>query len=132
MRSVVILGPSIQLGKEHLTNLEFDPSRPYTYCRLCGDIFQPALNRLAFPTLLDSLEATDQRKAWSHKHARTHTDAEHNQLLLSGLHCTPEALHKLVPFGIIPASDIAISNESEHAGLEAPKAPLDDVQGGGS
>lgn len=111
--------------------MEFMPNRDYTYCRICGTIFQPSLNRVPSQeyTAEVILAANILRREWSQSHAATHTATEHRQLALSGRHCTPEALQKLVPYGIIPVSDISLDTESERAGLEAPRAPVNDVEG---
>lgn len=113
------------------TGLEFDPSRDYTYCRICGVVFQPALNRVPLDEYTAEVifAANIQRREWSQKHARQHTPREHKMLELSGRHCTPEALEVLVTYGIIPVSDIVMDGEHEHAGLQAPRAPVNDVEG---
>jgi hypothetical protein len=110
--------------------LLFNPQRDYVYCRICGVIYQPELNRLPNNeyTAEVQLTALNMRREWSFKHARLHPPSQHRLLALSGRHVTPEALQRLVPFGIIPVSDIAFDNESEHAGLEAPRAPTNDVE----
>ena len=112
------------------SGMVFMPDRDYTYCRICGQLFQPALNRVSPQeyTAEVMLAAQIQRREWSQLHASKHTSTQHRQLAQSGRHCTPEALQKLVPFGIIPVSDIVFDNESMHAGLEAPRMPTDDVE----
>lgn len=112
------------------SGMSFDSTRDYVYCRICGVIYQPPLNRIPSPdyTAQVQLAALILRKEWSQKHAKQHTSAQHRQLQLSGRHCTPEALQRLVPFGIIPVSDIVFDEESEHAGLTAARAPFDDVE----
>jgi hypothetical protein len=113
------------------SGMTFMPTRDYTYCRICGVVYQPELNRVPEEeyTVEVILAANLLRREWSQYHARSHSSTEHRQLKDSGRHCTPEALQKLVPFGIIPVSDIVFDNESEHAGLEAPRAPVNDVEG---
>lgn len=113
------------------SGMDFIPTRDYTYCRICGEIYQPQLNRVSEEEYTSEviLAANILRREWSQRHARTHTSYEHRMLALSGRHCTPEALHRLVPFGIIPVSDIAFDPESEQSGLEAPRAPSNDVEG---
>jgi len=111
------------------SGMVFNPNRDYTYCRICGVIYQPELNRVPNPTAEIILAAEILRRQWSQVHAKIHTSTEHRQLALSGRHCTPEALQKLVPFGIIPVTDIVFDQESEHAGLEAGRAPTNDVEG---
>jgi len=110
--------------------MQFDPSRPYTYCRICGTVYQPGLNRLPICDITDEtdLAAELHRREWSSRHARLHSSTEHRSLERSGRHCTPEALQRLVPLGIIPVSDIVMNPESEHAGLTAPRAPNNDCE----
>lgn len=104
---------------------EFRKDRDHTFCRICGKVFQPALNRLPDEYYGDSAiyEAMLQRRAWSEKHARTHPAREHELLRLSGRFVTPEAALALVPYGIIPVQDIVFSVEHEQAGLEAVRMP---------
>jgi len=110
----------------------FMPNRDYTYCRICGVIFQPELNRVPSEdyTAEVILAAELQRRSWSQQHAKTHSATEHRQLAQSGRHVTPEALQRLVPFGIIPVSDMALDEESAAAGLETGRMPTNDVEGG--
>ena len=124
-RPVVIAGPYFKLD-----GLDFIPNRDYTYCRICGTIFQPQLNRVPDEEYTAEVifAAEILRREWSQTHAKQHSQAQHRQLALSGRHCTPEALQRLVPFGIIPVSDLVFDNESEHAGLEATRMPTDDVE----
>lgn len=132
---ITLHGPSIQLGAHALTGMEFDPARPYIYCKLCGEIYQPSINRKPKLTPQDVQLANDMRTTWSRRHNRQHhTEREIKQLEQSGRHLTPEAVLRLVPFGIIPVSDIVYSqvtdglSDHEQAGLEAPKVPIDDVE----
>lgn len=90
----------------------FDPTVPHTCCRLCGGVFQ---------SKLAGLEATLERRAWSFKHARTHTPLEHRRLALSGNWCTPEAAQKLAAFGIIDLVGLVMDDEIEQAYKEAPR-----------
>lgn len=124
-RPIIVNGPSFGCD-----GMLFNPSRDYVYCRICGVIYQPELNRTPAPDYTNEviLAAEILRREWSQKHARTHSPAQHRQLKLSGRHCTPEALQRLVPFGIIPVTDIVMDPESEHAGLTAARAPFDDVE----
>ena len=126
---LVINGPIIGLGPDD--GFTFIPTRDYVYCRICGVIYQPGLNRVPDEEYTNEviLAAEILRREWSQKHARIHSQAQHRQLALSGRHSTPEALQRLVPYGIIPVVDIVFSEESEHAGLTANRAPTDDVEG---
>ena len=113
------------------SGMEFMPNRDYTYCRICGTVYQPELNRVPIEeyTAEVILAAELQRREWSQNHAKKHSETEHRQLAQSGRHCTPEALVRLVPLGIIPLSDLGLDAESAAAGLEAPRLPNNDVEG---
>ena len=108
--------------------MEFEPECSHTFCRICGITFQSELDRTPEPDAMIEFEARMRRMEWSHKHAKTHPAREHEALEKSGRFLTPEAAVKLVPLGIIPVQDIVFSDESEHAGLEAPRMPTDDVE----
>lgn len=116
---------TLAVGMTTPDGMEFDPKRDHSYCRICGTVYQtqPAPN-----TAQEVLDAELLRRRWSQKHARLHTTRQHRQLAQSGMHCTPEALVKLAPLGIIPVSDIVLSDESEHAGLTAPRMPTTDAE----
>lgn len=90
-------------------NGEFDPALPYTICRLCGAVYQHPL--------------TQKRKAWSFDHSATHTLREHASLELSQRFVTPEAAHRLAAFGLIPISDMALSEEHARALWESSPVP---------
>jgi hypothetical protein len=99
-----------------LPGQEFDPSKPFSYCRLCGEVFQhPEKTR---------------RQAWSWHHASAnHMAVEHKLLADSGLWLTVQATYKLAPLGVVVPTDFqkaaAISpelgEEYKRAGLEAPR-----------
>lgn len=110
----------------------FDHRRPHTCCRICGAIYQGDLDRTpdGAYTMQVQHDAIVARMEWSRRHARTHPDWEHKQLVASGRYCTPEAASKLASFGIIAMSDMALDDESADAGLESPRVPLLDVEGG--
>jgi hypothetical protein len=117
------------VGSSALTNFEeeFRRDRPFTFCRICGKVFQPWLDRVK-DTDYDKLvmwAAEIERREWSQNHARTHTSQEHKSLQDSGNFLTPEATHKLVPYGIAPIQDMVFSEEHSQAAREAPRAPLD-------
>ena len=125
---LVLQGPRFLQRPE---GMRFIPNRDFVYCRICGTIYQPELNRVSDEeyTAEVILAAELLRREWSQKHAKTHPPSAHRRLAMSGLHCTPEALEKLVPFGIIPVTDIIVNKESEQAGLEAKRMPVNDVEG---
>lgn len=116
------------VGRDLLTNLEFDPQRDHTFCRICGAVFQSELDRIDQQTVFEAFEARMRRMEWSHRHAKRHPSREHEELARSGRFLTPEATEKLVPYGIIPVQDIVMSDEVRHAGLLAPRAPINDAE----
>lgn len=125
------------VGKHLLTNFAFDPDKPYTFCCICGDLYQDATQREVTPEspLEKIAHATLLRKTWASSHAKTHSTREHELLRLSGRAVTPEAAVRLVPFGISPLTDM-VSNENNPYGDEysdaartAPRQPQDDAQG---
>lgn len=102
----------------HLPGQDFDPNYPFTYCRLCGEVYQTPQSRSQLPN--DVIESADQRRRWSHTHqAMRHTQHQVDELENSGLWLTPEAQHKLAPVGVIALSDFRISEEHHVAGKES-------------
>jgi hypothetical protein len=99
----------------------FDANAPHTYCRLCGMVFQTPADRKSVHDPSIRIDATAQRKRWSLEHAATHSLAEHQALAASGRYMTPEAAIKLIPLGIIPASDMIFDPATEQAAAEAPR-----------
>lgn len=114
-------GPTIGLPAE----IPFRSDREYTFCRLCGAIFQPALERYPNEDYTPSVQAQskEMQRWWADTHNKTHQDWEHEQFLSSGRFLSPEATYKLVPYGIIPLSDLVFDGDSAAAGLEAPRMP---------
>ena len=108
----------INLPEDH----PFDPHKNFSGCKLCGAVYQSDLDRKHAPTAKEQIQATVQRKNWSHHHAKQHSDKEHNALAVSGRFCTPEAAYKLASFGVI---GIPVESDTEmHAALaEAPRVP---------
>ena len=95
----------------------FDPNGPYTYCRLCGDIFQC----LTVP----EPQNTYVRQSWAVRHSSSHSKQEHDTYNKSNYYIMPEAQIKLAPFGIISLEQ---SDEVRIALLES-KPQLDNIQG---
>jgi hypothetical protein len=118
------------VGKSELTNFLFEPNRPARHCRICGDSFQPVLARDPhFSTDKDIQLAVEiLLQQWSDIHNnRAHSAREHLEFQASGRFMTPEAALRLIPLGIIPLQDMVFSAEHVQAGLEAKRAPTDDV-----
>lgn len=126
----VLLDHSI-VGQQ-FTTLSIRKDREFAGCRICGRLFQ---SRLAIelqdeewesdPSLFAHAVAVETAE-WRVKHNKTHSEKEHRQLEARGLTFTPEAAVKLAPFGLVPILD-AMHPEIAQALLEAPRAPVDDV-----
>lgn len=115
------------------TSLTIRKDREFAGCAICGAIFQ---SRLAIE-LSDEEWATDalvfetavaiETKEWRNAHNKKHTEREHEAHRASGLTFSPDAAHKLAPFGLVPIAD-GDHDEVRHAMLVAPRAPYDDVE----
>jgi hypothetical protein len=129
-----VVGTGFLVGKEELTNFLFDPSKPYSACRICGEVFQTELDRRIPPghephnSLIARLGKL-RRDEWRKTHHGTHTEQQHNMLALSGSFATPEAAQKLAQMGIIPISDMVLNDESEAALAEGSATPTEDAEG---
>jgi len=124
----VILDHSI-VGQE-LTSLTIRKDREFAVCRICGAIFQPLVN----------IQTSDERYTqhlanlaglevieWRRKHNLTHSEREHVAFVKSGLTLSPEATHKLAPYGLVPVGD-SEDIEVAQAMKEAPRVPVNDVE----
>jgi len=130
MSRPVLLDHSI-IG-QHLTTLTIRKDREFAGCRICGAIFQSKLNTDVCDEeyVLDPdirLAAHLETETWRRRHNLTHSEKEHLQFKESGRTFTPEAAHKLVPFGLVPVND-AQDEEVAAAMLAAPRAPVNDVE----
>lgn len=105
----------VQQVLKHLTNGAFDPERSFTYCRICGDLYQaPCFNeRLAI----------ELRLAWSKQHARKHTLKQHANLVLSRRWLMPEAAYRLAPYGVVDLVGLTLDDEVASAYAEAKGQP---------
>lgn len=140
-----VTGMTMGLNAKTLPGLVFDVDASFTGCLICGEVYQSRLDRkckrinddLTHPQhhLLDSFMdmALNMRKQWDRSHSKTHTQQQHADLRQSGLFCTPEAALKLTPLGVIGLEHANTSStqatEVADAMYEAPRAPLNDVQG---
>ena len=120
-----LLATGAAVGLNSLVGLLFRADRPYTICRLCGKVYQTANDR----ALGNCPLTLDDRKKWSLKHAKEHSDNEHRLLALSGLVVTPDAAIELAAFGIIPVSDLVLNDEVESALAESKPVPFNDAEG---
>lgn len=134
--------------------MEFDPRAEYAGCRLCGQVYQTELDRrvialielgyleLRHNPLLDEdfiygdeeyvaiyNEASERRQRWRALHRkRYHSDREVEAFSKTGFALTPEAAHKLAPFGFAPMGNM--HRDIVNAMETAPRAPVDDAEGG--
>lgn len=130
----------------------FSIDAPFAACRLCGAIYQSQFDRLCrsyleegrivevydpitrtskfmgdfeYMNVLD--KSTDRRRRWRLAHERRHhTDEEIEAFTKTGFAFTPEAAHKLAPFGVTPLG--GMHPEIDDALLSAPRAPSDDAE----
>jgi hypothetical protein len=118
---------------QSLTSLTIRKDREFAGCRICGAMFQA---RLAIELSDEEWNVTPnlfanavmlQTKEWRDRHNKTHSDRVHRQFVESGRTLTPEAAHKLAPFGLVPIAD-GDDEEVAHAMRVAPRAPYDDVE----
>jgi hypothetical protein len=112
------------------TTLTIRKDREFAACRICGDIFQPRKNiETPDEAYTDTImfQATIEIRQWRNDHNLRHPPHEHILLAQSGLTMTPEAAHKLAPFGLVPVADVD-NKEVADALREAPRAPVDDVE----
>jgi hypothetical protein len=114
------LGLGFLIGRSALVNFKFDPQYPYAACRICGEAFQSDKNRLG---------SQEGLLEWRINHNKLHADREHVQLIKSGRKFTPDAAHKLAALGIIDFDAILADPEMASAYAEAPRAPVNDVEG---
>lgn len=115
----------------------FDADYPYSYCRICGFVYQPAAQRATVLPIFqlpnapnDSVSKQLARCNAMVQHERQHeADGsldKYNKHYAPGF--TPEAAHRLVPYGIIPLSDMVLNHEVEHAANTAPRAPYPTIE----
>lgn len=129
-----LVAEGLLVAEDDFYKLVFDPQYPYTYCLLCGAVYQPPAQRKPVLNPQESLAHENApndtavkrraRQAWSHRHASKHSIKEHRMLALSGRRFTPEAQAKLAPLGIVALTDIALSPEHAQAAREAPRISL--------
>lgn len=123
------------VGQE-LTTLSIRKDREFAACRICGAIFQSWLNTDAvddaeYARNADiAIAAHIETDEWRRNHNLKHSEREHVAFRKTGLTMTPEAAHKLAPFGLVPIGDTigAYGDEITCALFEAPRAPTDDVE----
>jgi len=123
MNSPPLIASGYAVGLSYLEGFRFRADKPFRACLLCGEVYQTEDDRLELPV------SAIGRQAWADGHAKTHSDREHLLLKLSGNSMTPEAANRLAAFGIIPVSDMVLSEEHEAALRESNSMPTDDAEG---
>lgn len=133
----MLVAHNLAIGLKSIDGFELDINRPYTFCRICGKVYQTDYDRKPhlFTTLMRTIvnvgeEAKQLRQNWSHNHANMHTEAEHRSLAMSGFFLTPEASIALAPIGVIDLTALVLSDDHAAAYMEAPRAPREDCEGG--
>lgn len=113
---------------------EFDKTKPYTACCLCGAVYQGALDLRVPPghephnSIIARL-AKNNRDAWASEHARKeHKESEHMALRRSGRFATPEASQKLAALGIVSLVDMILDDEVSNALKEGSPMPEREVE----
>lgn len=117
---------------QSLTSLTIRKDREFAACRICGVVFQARLaielsdEEWGSSPLLFEHAVAIETKEWRERHNKTHSEREHREFVASGRTFSPEAAHRLAPFGLV-SLDVGDS-EVAHAMLVAPRAPYDDVE----
>lgn len=122
---------STPLGLDELGS-DFDPLAPFTACRLCGALMQTARDRLSYELMgegevrlaqLIASTETENRHNWLRRHEKVcHPLSEIEAFSKTGWAMTPEAAHKLAPFGIAPMGNL--DGGIVDAMATAPRAPI--------
>jgi hypothetical protein len=131
-RALYIEGGALGLSKDVIES-HFNPDYPYSYCRICGFVYQDDFQRQPVPPGKssnavtepnDSLEKKLKRRDAIIKHDRGHArDGSLAKYQASGYYFTPQATLALIPYGIIPVSEIALHDEHEDAARQAKREP---------
>lgn len=121
---------STPLGLDELGS-DFNPHAPFTACRLCGALMQTDRDRFSLELMdegdvalarLISADETEKRHNWLRRHEQlNHPISEIEAFQKTGWAMTPEAAHRLAPFGIAPTGNI--TPDIVDAMLTAPRAP---------
>lgn len=115
-----------------LTTLTIRKDREFAGCAICGAVFQ---SRLAIEVSDEEWERDRatfelavalETKEWRVQHNLKHNEGVHLEFRKSGRTFSPDAAHKLAPFGLV-SLDVN-DEEVAHAMRVAPRAPYDDVE----
>lgn len=118
------------IGISERDGFTYDATRPARHCGICGASFQPALARSAQYATSKGVQYEVEMllRDWAKLHNSRHTLAQRIEHAKSGRLLTPEAAIKLIPLGIYPLADLTLDDEVIQAGMEAKRAPSDDVK----
>jgi len=117
----------------------FEPYAPMSGCRICGAVYQSKYHREVYtyrsqlgvepPTELLA-RCLDDSNEWREKHTKLfHSEEDIESFHRTGFAFTPEAAHKLAPFGVIPMGNM--HEDIADAMFEAPRAPdFSNLEGG--
>lgn len=122
----IILDHTI-VGQE-LTTLSIRKDREFAACRICGVVFQSELATDLPDHMYDGTAVymvAAETRYWRMQHNKLHPERVHLAFRASGLTFTPEAAQRLAPYGLV---SLDASDEVAQAMLEAPRAPLVDVE----
>lgn len=112
------------VGLNQLPGLKFRANKPHAFCCICGDVYQHPDDRLLEWSPIHQWRHDD----WRTRHTKArHTEHEVNSFRLSGLSLTPEAAHRLAPYGVISLDGLFDAGLAS-AMAEAPRAPVDDAE----
>lgn len=121
------------IGLQDLEGLKFDPQADHAGCKLCGAVYQSDLDRTVARKLRQGVpraslqgrinEAYRLRQEWRSTHARV---CKYKGAAPPVGGFSAEAALCLTPLGTFP---LLPNQEVAHAMAEAPRAPLDDVEG---
>lgn len=123
MTNILLEGMSIGLPTGN--PFEFDSTKPCSYCKLCGWVYQDYNTRIAVtPYEVAQAEEGRRNKANSH-YMLAHSEAQRKAYEGSGLFLYPEAAYKLASKGIISITDLVNNEETRRAYAESSPIPLD-------
>jgi hypothetical protein len=120
-----LVAEGFYFGVDQVTlKANFDPAFPYSYCRICGWLYQPPSQRHTVPPKLqlkdapnDSAKKRANRAKACDRHAFQHSDAEKKSV--GDFSFLPEATSRLAAFGIAPLAQIAHDIAHRQAANEA-------------
>jgi hypothetical protein len=120
---MALIATGFLFGRNELTGFNFDPSKPYAGCRICGKVYQPPFAES------NDVSTELALNLWRGSHNKTHSEMQHKLLIASGRTFTPEAAQRLSQYGIIDLGGLVIDDEVSHALRVVNARPTDDAEG---